>query len=297
MTKEVKNIKLADNNSIPQIGYGTWKILPENAEKLILEAYEVGYRHFDTAQIYNNEWEIGKAIKNFDRNSIFITTKVWIPNFNSREAFFKSIKQSLARLHTNYVDLLLLHWPIKNKNVQAYKWLEEAKDLGLTKSIGVSNFMINHLQEILQIAKYPPVINQIEFQPLVQQKKLVSFCQKNNIAITGYSNIRSYVDNEMNDKAMLTLEQIAQNLNRTVPEIILKFVYQKGIIIIPKSSSLERMKQNLAITDFDLTASQIKQISGLDENNYTKAQEIYEQKLWAKEAMALQSFLFEHHFE
>ncbi len=297
MNKEVKIIKLADNNNIPQLGYGTWKILPEMAEELVLQAYKIGYRHFDTAQIYNNEWEIGKAIQKLDRKSLFITTKVWIPNYHNREIFLQSIKQSLKRLHTDYVDLLLLHWPIKNKNVQAYKWLEEAKDLDLTKSIGVSNFMIDHLKEILQFAKYPPVINQIEFQPLVQQKKLVKFCQENNIKITGYSNIRSYVDNQMDDKTKNILENIAKKLNRTVPEIILRFVYQEGIIIIPKSVNHERMRQNLNITNFNLTETQMTQIRNLDANNYTKAQEIYEQKLWAKETMALPNFLFDQHFE
>lgn len=290
-------IKLNDNYQIPQIGYGTWKIQPEDAEKLILEAIEVGYRHIDTAQVYNNEWEIGLALKKADRLQLFLTTKIWLPNFNNEHVFFTSIKQSLKRLNVDYVDLLLLHWPVKGKIISTYKWLEKAKDLGLTKSIGVSNFMINHLQEILAIAKYKPAINQIEFQPLVQQKKLVKFCKDNNIAVTGYSNIRSYINNEISDVEKNVLEKIAHEVNKSVPEVILRWVYQEGIIIIPKSSHRERMKINTNIVNFTLSSLQMEQIRKLDRNDYTKADEIYEGKLWANDTLKAKNFLFDKHFK
>ncbi len=289
-------IKLSDGNKIPQIGYGTWNIAPEDAKKFILTAYKVGYHHIDTAQIYNNEWEIGEAIKKIKRNKLFITTKVWLPNFNSKEVFLTSIKQSLARLKVEFVDLLLLHWPVKNKIINAYKWLEEAKDLGYTKSIGVSNFMINHLEMVLKIAKYKPTINQIEIQPLVQQKKLVKFCQKHNIAITGYSNIKSYLNNELTNEEKAVLENIAIDLNKSVPQVILRWVYQEGIIIIPKSSSLERMRQNITITSFSLTDLQMAQIRALDRQQYTKADEIYEGHSWAEQTKKVKDFLFDKHF-
>lgn len=295
-------ILLNDGHQIPQIGYGTWMIKPADAKMQILQAFKSGYKHIDTAQIYNNEYEIGLALaelqaKGLKRTEFFLTTKVWLPNFNSEQTFLTSIKQSLTRLKVAYVDLVLLHWPVKGKNVQAYKWLEKAKDLGWTKSIGVSNFMINHLEAILKIAKHKPVVNQIEIQPLVQQNALVDFCKNNNIVVTGYSNLKSYLNHEMNTDETNLLESIAQSIGKTVPEIILRWVYQRGIVIIPKSSSVERMQLNLSITDFQLTDNQMAQIKQLDRNNYTKADDIYDGKLWAKETLLLKDFLFDKHFK
>ncbi|WP_161565688.1 aldo/keto reductase [Mycoplasma sp. ATU-Cv-508] len=282
---------------MPKIGYGTWLIEPQVARERVLTAYKVGYRHFDTAQVYNNEYEIGQAIEKLDRHKLFITTKVWLPNYNSEEIFLKSVRQSLERLKVRHVDLLLLHWPVKGKNVKAYQYLEKAKDLGLTKSIGVSNFMVNHLEEILEIARHKPVVNQIEFQPLVQQKQLVKFCQDHDIAVTGYSNLKSYLDGRLTARENAILTAIAQDIKRSVPQVILRWVYQSGIILIPKSSSESRMAENLAVVNFSLTDEQMEKINSLDHDNYDKAEQIYLGHSWAGAELKKPDFLFEKHFK
>ena len=143
-----------DGNKIPQIALGTWLIEPKDAEKSAYEAIvKQGYTHIDTAQVYDNEYEIGKAIARIDRSKVFITTKVWLDNFKSEEVLLKSVRQSLTRLQVEQVDMLLMHWPVKGYNKKVWKWLEKAQKLGLAKSIGVSNYTIPMLEELLKTAK------------------------------------------------------------------------------------------------------------------------------------------------
>ncbi|MDI4567763.1 MAG: aldo/keto reductase [Mycoplasma sp.] len=276
----MKKIKLLDGNCIPQIGLGTWQINPEDIDNTLKSAISIGYKHIDTAQIYNNEYEIGGFLKNNQASKdLFITTKVWPSNFSDEETFLTSIKQSLKRLNLETIDLLLLHWPINGYSTNAYKWLEKAKDLNYCKSIGVSNFMIDHLKEILSICKYKPVINQIEFNPLIQQKELIQFCFNNNIQVVGYSNIKPYLANKLSIEQNQQLKKIAQDHQKTVPQIILRWVTQENIIIIPKSTNTKRLVENFNLFDFELSDSELEIIRQMDRNDYQKAYKISKLKI------------------
>lgn len=269
-----KYIKLNDGKKIPQFGFGTWQLEEEQLVKSSLSrAYDLGYRHFDTAQIYNNEYAIGDFIKEkeIDLKKTFITTKVWVSNFGSKENFMKSIKQSLKRLGVNKVNLLLLHWGLSQDiTLKAYKWLEEAQEKGFTHSIGVSNFNIELLKETLKVAKYKPVINQVQFDLLDQQKKLRKFCKDNDIAFEGYSLLKPYLGTSsrtaIDKKGKEIIDSIGKKHNKTGAQVILRFALQEEVIIFPKSANAGRIKQNSEIFDFKLTKEEMKTLRDMDKD-------------------------------
>lgn len=269
-----KYIKLNDGKEIPQFGFGTWQLEGEKAVKSSLSvAYDLGYRHIDTAQIYNNEYAIGDFIKekNVDLKNTFITTKIWVSNFGGRESFMKSVKQSLKRLGVNKVNLLLLHWGLSSKiTLQAYKWLEEAKDEGYTDSIGVSNFNIKLLEETIKVARHKPVINQVQFDLLNQQIELKEFCKANDIVFEGYSLLKPYLGNssrvEMEKSQKDIVNSIGRKHNKTGAQVILRWALQEEIIIFPKSSNPDRIKQNSEIFDFQLDEEDIKALRSMNRN-------------------------------
>jgi diketogulonate reductase-like aldo/keto reductase len=247
--------------NVPCVGFGTYKLTGETCIKVVEEALQFGYRHIDTAQYYNNEEAIGTAVKNssLDRDKVFITTKIFPTDFSR---MIPAVEDSLRRLQMDRVDLLLLHWPSDDKtNSIAIEGLNQALNKGYTKSIGVSNFNIEKLKKALKEA--PIICNQVEYHPYIAQQKLLTFMKKNVMFMTAYSPLakgRVFKD--------AVLENLARKYNRTIGQVVLRWLLQQGdISVIPKASSAEKIKENLNIFDFVLASEDMKVISCLSGDN------------------------------
>lgn len=254
----MKELELSDGNRIPVLGLGTWELLGDECKEAIRMALNLGYRHIDTAEIYGNQKEIGIAIKKFDRKKIFITSKVWRENLHY-DNVIKSCNETLKDLQTDYLDLYLIHWP--NRNIplkETFKALEKLVDEGKIKSIGVSNFTINHLKDALKVAKLPIIVNQIEFHPYLYQRDLLEFCNKNKIVITAYSPLGR--GRLLSDKTIL---KIANKHEKTPAQICLRWELEKGIVVIPKASSEKHLKENMDIFDWKLDKEDINEIDSI----------------------------------
>ncbi len=243
---------------IPKVGLGTYQVTGIEGTKSIEDALRIGYRHIDTAQAYDNEEEVGNAIKNsgISREQIFITTKVWPSNF---ERLMAAVEGSLEKLKTGYTDLLLLHWPSDDEaNKAAIDLLNEALNKGYTKTIGVSNFNLEQLARA--ITQAPIICNQVEYHPFISQQKILNYLREQHMFLTAYSPLAlgKVFKNE-------TLQEIAKKHNRTTSQVTLRWLIQQGdIAVVPKASSTERRKENLCIFDFELTNDDMVTISGLD---------------------------------
>lgn len=253
-------VELRNGVKVPALGFGTYKIKSdEEIEETILTALQVGYRHFDTAAIYGNEEGIGKAIKKsgIKREEIFLTSKLW----NTEHGYDKTLRafqETLKNLGTDYLDLYLIHWP-KDLNVETWKAFEKLYKEGLVKSIGVSNFMIDHLDEIKENAEIMPMVNQIEFHPQLIQKDLNEYCRDNRIQLEAWSPLmRGRIF------SFHILQELSEKYNRTISQIVLRWDIQMGFITIPKSVTKERIKENFNIFDFQLEKEDVKKIAMLN---------------------------------
>ncbi len=246
---------------MPQLGFGTWMIKDETeCKKAIKAALDAGYRHFDTAQIYENEQYVGQALSEslIPRAELFITTKIWNDNMFWDDIEL-SFEESVKKLQTNYVDLLLLHFPVTELRRPAWHKMQDIYRTGKTKAIGVSNYTINHLEELLRECEIKPVINQVELHVFLQQPELVNYCQKNDIVIEAYSPLAHGYN--MTDK---TLASIAEKHKKSSAQIMIRWCLEKGFVTIPKSTHPERIQENFDVLGFELDAEDIKQISGLE---------------------------------
>ena len=305
----MKTYKLNDGFDIPVLGLGTWMIRPSQFQTVIDESIKNGITYFDVAQQYNNETLLGNALKEngIARKECFISTKVWISNFHDRETFMKSIRQSLSRLQTDYVDLLLLHWPRqKSNNVKVYKWLIEAREKGLTRSIGLSNFGAKTITKLIKVTGVVPATNHLEVQIPTQQKENVDFCIKNNILVQPYSTLRPYLKNEsftlnlveMNEEEKALVEQIGKKYNKTGPQIILRWLHQKGFQLFPRMTTTDMIKQNTSIFDFKLTLGEMKSLNECDRNEYETIDSVNHATNKLLEAsMNSDPFLYENFFK
>ncbi|XP_071689699.1 D-galacturonate reductase-like [Rutidosis leptorrhynchoides] len=289
---------------IPLIGMGlgrsTTDITSENVKTAIIEAIKVGYRHFDTAAVYGTEQPLGEAIEEALRlgliksqTELFVTTKLWC-TATEGHLVLPAIKQSLKNLRLEYVDLYLIHWPVTLKckeskfpipnewvstiNIkQVWEAMENCQNLGLTKSIGVSNFHPQKLEQILSFAKIPPAVNQVEMNPVWQQKKLNEFCKKHDILLTGYSPLgaggNSWGHNRVIESDVL--QDIAKFRGKSVAQISLRWLYEQGVGFVVKSFNQERMKQNLEIFDWSLSEEELNKISQIPQQKH-----IYFGNIW-----------------
>ena len=258
----MNKIKLNDGNEIPLLGLGTYDIRGEDVNKAIGYAFEAGYRHIDTAKSYYNEEEIGAAIKNnsIPRDEIFITTKLDNDDHGYKEAI-KGLEKSLSKLQMDYVDLYLIHWPSNGKRIETWEAFEYLQQKGLVKSIGVSNFTVKHLQELLDNCEAPPAVNQIEFNPFVYQKDIADFCKEKNIRIEAYTPIARMQKFDDED-----IQNISEKYGKTPAQILLRWNLQHDAIVIPKSSNKERIIENSKIFDFEISEDDMKILDSKNEN-------------------------------
>jgi len=263
MTFPVNTISLNDGTSIPQVGLGTYRLEDDNAYRVVSDAFVAGYRHIDTARIYQNEAGIGRAIREsgIPRDDLYITTKLW--NGDQPKAR-DAISSSLDRLGLEHVDLYLIHWPAPQRGtyVDAWKQLEVLQEDGLTTSIGVSNFEPEHLDAIAAVSDIVPVLNQVELHPLFQQKALRAEHAKRGIATEAWGPLcHGSVDLAAE---MPTLVNLAERYSKSIAQVILRWHIQHGTIIFPKTSSKERLVENIALFDFELNAADMLEIDGFD---------------------------------
>ncbi len=254
--------KLNNGVAIPCLGLGTWGLRGREAYQAVLWSLDLGYRLIDTASLYRNEIEIGKALKDSDipRDEIFLTTKVWNSEQgynNAQSAFEKSLK----RLKVEYIDLYLIHWPVSGLRNETWKALEELYESEKSRSIGVSNFTIRHLNELFEISEIIPTVNQIEFSPFLYQKELMDYCKSHKIVVEAYSPLTR--GSKFKNKVV---RSFAQKYKKTPAQILIRWGLHHEIIEIPKSGNKQHLRENADIFDFTLNKEDISQLDELNEN-------------------------------
>ena len=257
----METIKLRNGVEMPIIGYGVYQVDPAECERCVSDALKVGYRMIDTAQAYNNEEGVGAAIvkSGIPRNELFIVSKVWISNYGYEKAK-ASIEESLKKLGTDYIDLMLLHQPFCDR-YGAYRALEEAYKDGKLRAIGVSNFYPDHLIDLANNVEIPPMINQVETHVFDQQIEAQKYMEELGCQIMSWGPLAEGRNNFFTNPV---LEAIGEKYGKSVAQVALRWLTQRGVIIIPKSVHVERMEQNLNIFDFTLNNDEMAEIARLD---------------------------------
>jgi aldehyde reductase len=285
-------VPFAGDQQIPLVGLGTWKSAPAEVYHAVKYAIlEAGYRHIDCAYVYQNEQEVGQALSEIissgavKREELFITSKLW-STFHSPDLVLPACKQTLANLQLDYLDLYLMHFPVGFREgqelkelfpietsdvdyVDTWKGLEQVHAAGLTKSIGLSNFNSKQIDRVIAAAKVKPVCNQVESHPYLVQDKLITHCKERGITLVAYSPLGS-PDRpwaQPGEPSLIQDEKIVQIANKygkSPAQILIKFQAQRGIVVIPKSVSKERIRENISIFDFDLTDQELKTIASFD---------------------------------
>jgi len=256
MIVEIK--RLASGQEVPVVGLGTWELTGSTCTKAVKIALDIGYRHIDTAYIYGNHAEISRAIKEgpVDRSELFITSKVW-KNSLTREKVLAQTGEILRQLGTDYVDLLLVHWPTTDVPIEeTISAFEEVAGEGAARSIGVSNFTVGDLEGALEVASLPIVNNQVKFNPQVRPVDVLEFCREKGISVTAYSPLaRGEVIGQGG-----VLGEIAGNWEKTTAQVTLRWLIQKGLIVIPKASSRGHLEENLAVMGWELRPDEMKRL-------------------------------------
>jgi 2,5-diketo-D-gluconate reductase A len=260
----VPNITLNDGNTIPQLGFGVFQIESGDTTEAVSEALQVGYRHIDTAEMYGNEKEVGEAIRasGLDRGDIYVTSKL-NNSFHEPQDAREAFDRTLSDLGFDYVDLFLIHWPLPTRYngdfVSTWQTLEEFKRDGRARSIGVSNFQIDHLEQLAAETDTVPAVNQIEVHPYFTNDAVREYGQEHGIATEAWSPIAQ--GGVLEDS---TITQIADKVGKTPAQVVLRWHIQLGHIIFPKSVTPSRMQENFELFDFELESGDMDAISGLD---------------------------------
>ncbi len=259
---------MKDGNEIPIVGLGTFGMMGDVCEEAVRTAIELGYTLIDTAEVYGNESEIGRAIEGFDRSELFITTKVWPINLHYQD-LKESFNRSLKKLGTDYIDLYLIHWPPETVpfNIPLEEPLDAMADLveeGKVNSIGISNFDIAQIKEAMNSAKAPISANQIEFHPYYYDEGVLNFCKNNDITPISYSPLaRTKVfDDE-------TIAKLSDKYDKTPAQITLRWELQKGVVVVPKSRSKAHLEENLNIFDWELEGDDVKKIDNIRKTSHS----------------------------
>lgn len=264
MTTPVPTLTLNDGHTIPQLGFGVFKVEPAETTRIVSDALQVGYRHIDTAAIYGNEEGVGAAlaVSGIARSDLFVTTKLWNDKQGTATAF-DAFEESLEKLGLDYVDLYLIHWPTpaRNRYVESWKALEKIRETGRARSIGVSNFLEPHLDRLLSETEIVPAVNQIELHPAHQQPEVARFARANGIQVEAWGPLGQ-------GKYPLLEEPVvavaAEAHGKTPAQVVIRWHLQTGNIVFPKSNRRERMIENLDVFDFELSRTELNTISSLE---------------------------------
>ncbi|GEL03532.1 aldo/keto reductase [Rummeliibacillus stabekisii] len=262
-----QTVTLNNGNEMPAVGYGTFRVKDSNElSDMVVVAIKEGYRHIDTAHIYQNEESVGLGIKKaideglVTREELFVTSKVWNDGLTYDETI-AAYEESLRKLGLDYLDLYIIHWPGLDENyVEIYKALEELYNNKRVKNIGVSNFHVHHLETLLSKTSVVPTVNQIEFQPKLTQVEVREYCKKHGIQVEAWSPL---MNGEILNHEVLV--DIAKKYNKSTAQIVLKWDLENDVITIPKSMTPSRIRENLELFDFELTQDEIDKISSLNE--------------------------------
>lgn len=264
LTIETK-LTLNDGRLIPQLGLGVWQTRAGRAcETAVLAALEAGYRHIDTAAMYGNEESVGAAVRTsgIPRENIFVTTKLWNSDHGNPE---RALETSLRKLKMDYVDLYLIHYPVRERR-RSWRALEALRVGGKARSIGVSNFTIRHLNELLAETKTVPAVNQVEFHPYLYQRDLLDFCAGRGIALEAYSPLTK--GERLKDPKLVAVatKYSKSGAGKSTAQILIRWALQHGLIVIPKSANRKRIFENADVFDFEISAADMQLLDGFNEN-------------------------------
>ena len=266
---DVPSITLNNGVEIPQLGFGVFQIDPDETKDATLAALEVGYRHIDTAEMYRNEKEVGEAVRasGIDRDDIFVTSKL-SNSYHAYDAALGAFDQSLKDLDIGYLDLFLVHWPLPGVGdfVETWTAMEKMYESGRVKAIGVSNFQPHHLRRIMGETTVTPAVNQVEIHPYLANEEVRAFDAEHGIATEAWSPIAQ--GKVLKDP---TIVRIAENLGKSPAQVTLRWHIQRGDIVFPKSVTRSRVEENFDLFDFELSETDIADITGLDRNERTGA--------------------------
>ena len=260
---QTSKVKLSNGVEMPWLGLGVHRAKAgEEVETAVKCALQAGYRSIDTATYYQNEHSVGKAIleSGIPRSEIFLTTKVWNSD-QGYQATYRAFEESLDKLQTDYLDLYLIHWPQSELTIETWKAMEELYEKGRIRAIGVCNFLVSHLKRLIENSRISPMVNQFEFHPELVQPDLVKFCHNNHIQPEAW---RPIMKGRVNELPLL--QQLAEKYQKSPVQIVLRWDIQKGIVTIPKSVTPERIRNNAAIFDFELSLEDLAKIDQLDKN-------------------------------
>lgn len=261
---DVPSIQLNDGNSIPQLGFGVFQIPPEDTVEATKLALEIGYRHIDTAEMYGNEREVGEAVRasGLDRGDVFVTSKL-NNSYHEPDEARAAFERTLSDLGFDHVDLFLIHWPLPTLYdgdfVSTWRTLEAFKADGRARSIGVSNFQVDHLERLAAETDVVPAVNQIELHPYLLNEEVRSYGEEHGIATEAWSPLKQ---GEVLDDAAIV--EIAERVGRTPAQVVLRWHLQRGSIVFPKSTTPERMRENFELFDFELEPGDVERIDDLD---------------------------------
>ena len=258
----MKTVKLNNGIDMPILGYGVYQVTPQECERCVLDAISLGYRLIDTAQAYHNEEGVGEAMQKcgVSREELFITTKVWISNYGEEKAA-ASIEESLRKLRTDYIDLMLLHQPF-NDYYGAYRALEAAYKAGKVRAIGVSNFYPDRYIDLVSHVEIIPAVNQVETHVFNQQKEAQKIMEEYGTQIMSWGPFAEGLNDFFNNE---TLATIGNKYGKTVAQTALRYYIQRDIVVIPKSTHKDRMQQNMDVFDFELSEADMNEIAQLDQ--------------------------------
>lgn len=261
---ETPAIPLNDGHSIPQLGFGVWRLKEADAPRVVGAAIDAGYRHIDTAQGYDNEAGVGAAIEqsSVSREQLFVTSKLR-NGHQGYDSALRSLDESLARLKLDYLDLFLIHWPAPahDRYVETWKAFVEAQHQGKIRSIGVSNFLPEHIERIVDATGVTPAVNQLELHPAYQQRDVREFHRDRDIQIECYSPLGGKDTGLIEDA---TITEIAERHGKSPAQVIIRWHLQQNLIVLPKSSKPERAQENFDVWDFALTADEVRAIDRMD---------------------------------
>jgi diketogulonate reductase-like aldo/keto reductase len=263
---ETATLPLNSGGAIPQIGLGVWQTpAGATARRAVLEAFRVGYRHVDTARIYGNEADVGEAVRSsgLPRAQLFVTTKLWNDDHGYDRAL-RAFDASLDRLGLDYVDLYLLHWPVPGKRLDSWRALERLFEEKRARAIGVSNFLLPHLEELVGAARHLPAVNQIELTPFLQRPDTTAFCRQHGIVVEAYSPLT-----HGRRLGHPVLAAVAQRVGRSVAQVLLRWSVQHGNVVLPKSTNPARIAENARLHDFVLDERAMAELDGLEEGLVT----------------------------